>query len=192
MRVFLALEPSIAVCERLVLLQEDLSDPLHHLDGDITWRRAEQLRLIIRGFEIRPDQAAWISGIAKSVVAATGAIEFSLRSTEFLPSAERAQFVAVQVDRGAEAIEALRSALEPELLAAGVSPEATEWVPKVQLGRLRTLQYRPTLSGVARPYSETEFGVTKAESAVLVTTDLVGGRARERQSTRLLFGGHAP
>ncbi|MFT6397219.1 MAG: 2'-5' RNA ligase [Bradymonadia bacterium] len=176
----------------MVLLQEDLSDPLHHLGGDVTWRRGEQLRLVIRGFDLRPEQAGWLSGITKSIVAATAPIEFSLKSTEFLPSSERAQFVAVQVDHGADAIRQLRAALEPELAAAGVSPEETEWTPMVQLGRLRTLQYRPTLSGVVRPYSETDFGVTTADSAVLVTTELVGGRARERQSKRFTFGADAP
>ncbi len=192
MRAFLALEPSIAVCERLVLLQEDLSDPLHHLGGDITWRRGEQLRLVVRGFDLRPEQAGWVAGIAKAVVSASPPIEFSLKSAAFLPSADRAQFVGVRVDSGLEAIQALRAALEPELLAAGVEAEATEWAGMLQLGRMRTLEYRPTLSGVVRPYSETDFGSSKTESAVLVTTELVAGRTRERQSRRFVFGADAP
>jgi 2'-5' RNA ligase len=191
MRAFLALEPSIAVCERLVLLQEDLSDPIHHLDGEVAWRRGDQLRLLVRGFEIEPAQLRWVEGALAQALSPLRPIEFTVQGTRFVPSEECARFLVVGVEIATEDVDQLRAAIDPVLTSVGVAPAPQKWVPELVLGRLRTVDRHPRLGGIVRAFSETLHGTTTAGSAVLTTTELAGGRVRAKQSRRFVFTGDA-
>lgn len=191
MRAFLALEPSLAVCERLVLLQEDLSDPIHHLDGEVAWRRGDQLRVLIRGFEISPSQLRWVEGALAQALAPLKPIEFTVRGTRFTPSEDCARFLVAGIEIDADVLASLQRVVDSVLQGAGVRAEDREWAPELVIGRLRTVDRHPRLGGVVRAFSETLHGTTTASSAVLTTTELSSDRVRSRQSRRFVLSGDA-
>lgn len=191
MKAFVALEPSIAVCERLVLLQEDLDDPIHLLGGEIAWRRGDQLRVLLRGFDVEPNHIGWLEGALAESLAALAPPTFSLRGTRFLPSEDRAQFLVTEAASQDGSLERVVSVVNDVLDARGIPRSAGEWRPLLQVGRLRTTDLSPRLHGVARPFSETEYGATTADSAVLWTSTLAAGSLRTRQVRRLPFESRA-
>lgn len=191
MRAFVALEPSIEVCERLVLLQEDLADPIHLLGGEIVWRRGDQLRVLLRSFETDPSQLGWIEGALAEALARLKPPSFVIHSTRFLPSEDRAQLLVADVVPDSDGLAVAIATINEVLASRGIAAPLSEWQPLLQIGRLRTTDLSPRLHGVARPFSETPYGSSTCHSAVLSTTTVSRGRLRARQVRRLPFDSDA-
>ena len=174
--------------ERLVLLQEDVADPIRLLGGEITWSTAERIRLNLRGGEINPDALHWLRGALRELGEDAKAPEFSVRGARFLPDETTSRLMVAGIGDGLESVETLRERVD-EATRTLMEDEAGAWAPLIQLGRLRVESDPPTLAGVLRPFSETDFGQTTASHLILVATEVVRGAATSRLVERIPLRG---
>ncbi|MCB9507110.1 MAG: hypothetical protein H6698_03360 [Myxococcales bacterium] len=176
MRLFLCLEPAVRVCERLSLLQEDLTDPLHLLGADVSWTRPERLGVVVWSSPVDvTEDVAWLRSSLRESLPRAGAQTFSVSGARFAPgpSAPRLIVAGVTGELG-ELTRAVDDALPAGLPAGG---DGAEGVAVVQVGRVRGAS-PGSLAGVLTPYEATQFGETTAQTAVLFSTSLQGTRAQ--------------
>lgn len=191
LRLIVAIEPAIPVAERLVLLQEDLADPLHLLGAETRWVAPESLRLTLVAAEIEPGAVAFARIAVRESAATVEPVTFSLRGSRFVLDESQPRLVAVSVEHGAEAIAALRDRVFSALAPVGIAPPETPWEPLLAVGRLQTNAHTPPLTGVLRPYSETSYGESTAADLLVATTELHGARVRTRIVDRVALAAGA-
>ena len=89
MHLVVAIEPSVAIVEQLIVMQEDLADPLRQLGADVDWTPAEQVRLVLRisAAAERGDRAR-AREVLRSLAKNTVAPQISVHGAFFSPSPE--------------------------------------------------------------------------------------------------------
>lgn len=191
MRLIVALEPAIPVAERLVLLQEDLADPLHLLGAETRWVAPESLRLTLVAAEIDPGALAFARIAVREAVASAAPFAFTVQGSRFVPDEAQPRLVTVAVTEGADAVASLRDRVFAALAPVGIVAPETPWEPMLAVGRLQTNAHTPPLTGVLRPYSETSYGESTATDLLVATTELSGARVRTRVVDRVTLSGTA-
>lgn len=190
MRLSLCIDLAIPVVERLVLLQEDLEEPFHHLGIDAAWTPAERLRFGLRilpnadpsvELRLRESLRAMVTAIAPFSVETFGA--------RFAPSEAQAQYVVAGHREGADALSGCLRQVDAALETLGVTQDVRPKDPLVAVARLRTEREAPIVSGVLRPYSETVFGTTRVEEWVLYRSEVSRGKEQVRQIERFRLQG---
>lgn len=201
MRVIIAIEPSIAVVERIALLQEDLADALHALGFDAAWNRAHEIRLVLWTGDMEDGELGHARIALRERLADLGPFEFDTRGTHFAPGEDSPRLLVVEAARGAEQLGTLRAAVVEALGGSAgadgsaavdgrpLEGEAPEWRPLIRVGRMKTSHATHPASGVLRPYSETAYGTSAVTDVLVVTTELVGGRVRSRLVDRVDLAG---
>lgn len=188
MRLTVAIEPALPVAERLVLLQEDLADPLHHLTADAAWVPAESLRLVLDTRPMDEGALAFARTAVHDACRLAAPFEMQVVGASFVPTPEQPRLVAVTVV-ATDALTALQARIEEALRPVSPPPTEVPWRPMISLGRLKTDDRTLPLGGVLRPYSETEFGITQVHDLVLSVTETRRGKVYSRQLDRLSLSG---
>lgn len=185
MRLILTADLAIPVVERLVLLQEDLDEPFHHLNVDVHWVPADRIRLGVHVWTDAPDEAVLRYREAlRTISRSISALSFETCGMRFAPSEEMAQYVMAGVQDDADTLGALHRRVQRASEDLGGARATRPWAPLTAIGRLRTAGAPPLLSGVLRPYSETSFGATRCTELALYRADLVRGAEQIRQVER--------
>ncbi len=190
MRLTIALEPAIPVAERLILLQEDLSDPFHLLGADARWVPPESIRLVLYTGEIEQGALGFARVALREALQTVAPFDYETYGSRFVPDENQPRLVAVGTRAGAEALSALRDVTLTALRPTGPTDEdQLEWRPLTAIARLKTQPGTPPLTGVLRPYSETEYGTSRAVDVVVSVTEVHGGQVRARQLERIPLAG---
>ncbi|MFT5992893.1 MAG: 2'-5' RNA ligase [Flavobacteriales bacterium] len=182
MKLSLIADLSIPVVERIVLLQEDLDDPLHYLNVDVTWFPAERIRLTLCDFRGDID-AARMRLLSELSTLVSSHADFSVRTVgaEYAPSESRPRLAIVRHEphAGLLALREAACALGAEL---ALTPDDTPWSPVTAFGRIKGPSDR--LQGVLRPYQDTPFGESNICELLLVSSQVRRGRAESRVERR--------
>lgn len=189
MRVVIAVEPSIEVAERLVLLQEDLADSLHALGVDAVWTRGDELRLILRVADLDEGELGYARATVREHVAPLKPFRIETRGSTFLPDDATPRLLAVDTGDGDEHLTILRDAVQTGLSRLALPEEPTPWRPLIRVGRMKTSHASNPLTGVLRRFSDTSYGHTDVTSLIITTSELVDGRVRTRLVDRLPLAG---
>jgi 2'-5' RNA ligase len=182
-----AIEPSVAIVEQLIVMQEDLADPLRQLGADVDWTPAEHVRLVLRisATAERGDRARArevLRSLAKNTVAPT----ISVHGAFFAPSPEVPRMVTVRAH--CPDLDGLQHRIDGGLEAAGFGADDRTWQSWILVGRLNASREQPRLSGVLDRWSNTSFGTFTARELVVSTTRLDGATLRTAIDDRIAFG----
>lgn len=190
MRLSLCIDLAIPVVERLVLLQEDLEEPFHHLGIDAEWTAAERLRYAMRVIpDADPSVELRLREVLRTMVSAIAPYRVETFGAQFAPSEEQAQYVVAGHRGGADALASHGRQVEAALETLGVAREVRPAIPVVSLARLKTEREAPVVSGVLRPYSETSFGESEVREWVLYRSEVSRGKEQVRQVERFVLKG---
>lgn len=188
-RLIYALEPGLPVIDRLLLLQEDLAEPLRQLGAEVRWTAADQLRLVLRVLDVPAGAAVdRLRDQARSVARSHGEFSFGVFGTAFDPTEDAARLLYAGTGPEDAGVAELRRRLDRAIEDAGVPLDPRPWFPRILLGRLRTPRGPVDLEGVLRRHAETDWGRHPIREMVVLQSTLQAGVARMRVVERLAFG----
>jgi 2'-5' RNA ligase len=178
----LSVEPSIAVVERLALLQEELARPLHHLDAEVLWTPAEHIRLNLRVLDeldtgvmqrLRVALHQWSRTMAPPRWRMRG-VQWVGGGAAGLP---RLLACSAESTDGDTSLASLQRSVDSIVQQVGAGRAERPWAPWVQLGRLRTEagQPLPRLEGVLDAWSGQDWGQSRSPDMVLMRSEGRGG-----------------
>lgn len=188
MRVIVAVEPSIAVVERLVLLQEDVSDALHALGVDAVWNRADELRLVLTAHDMSEGDLGHARMALRETLGALQPVPFETKGTTFEPSEDSPRILAAGTGEGADALARLRASVVDALVRLSLPPDLGEWRPLLRVGRMKTSHASNPVQGVIRAYADTSYGRSTAHEVLVVASEAVGGKVHTRLVDRVPIG----
>lgn len=190
MRLILTTDLAIPVVERLVLLQEDLDEPFHHLNVHAEWTSADRIRLAVHVWPEAPDEALLrFREALRAIASATPPASFETVGASFAPDESAARYIVAGTRAGADGLRALHRRVQAASEELGGRASRVPWEPYVSVARLKTPGAPPLLEGVLRPYSETPFGETRADELVLYRAELSRGAESLRQIERFALRG---
>lgn len=189
MRLILSVEPSIPTVERIVLLQEELDSPMHHLGCDVRWTPADAIRLNLK---IVPNaEESMILRMReqlRTIARSRRPFDVSWMGASFYPSLARPRMVTTRATQGGGELEAIRRQVEAAFEAQGLAPDSRPWEPQILVGRVGSERDAPRLDGVLDRYEETPFGETHVRELVLFKTSVVHGEFRSDVVNRFELG----
>lgn len=187
MHLVVAIEPSVAIVEQLVVMQEDLADPLRQLGADVEWTPAEQVRLVLRvSANAERGDLARAREVLRTLAKNTVAPTISVHGAFFSPTPEVPRMVMVRAH--CPDLDALQHRIDGGLETAGLGADERAWQPWILVGRLHSSREQPRLSGVLERWSATSFGTFTARELVVSSTRLEGATVRSSIDDRIAFG----
>lgn len=185
----LAFELALPVVDRLLLLQEELDEPLHQLGCDVRWTTGDALRLVVRAFDdvdeaLMPRLRDTLSVVAR----ADGPFRIATHGTRLLPTIETPRLVAVGTLGGSDRLEAIKRRIDGACESLGLPADPRPWAPMVKVGRLLTPGGAPRLQGVVSAWEQTAWGESELREMVLVRSGLVRHEAVTRVVARFELG----
>lgn len=173
MRLFVALDLAIPVVENLVLLQEDLHEPLEALGLTPRWTDAANIHLTLRFLGAVDDALVHrIRDKLREACDESPLFDLRTRGTGAFPGTDCPRILWAGVGEGGDALEALRARVEAGLDDLGLEGDPRPFHPHITLGRMRTEGNRADVGAALAPYSETEFGVTQVKDIALMQSQL--------------------
>lgn len=139
-RLFVAVDLSIKVVERLVLVQEELADSVSKRDDvDVRWVDAPNIHVTLKFLgETDPALAELVDERLAALVRPLFPFEVRCEGLGAFPGVDSARVLWAGLDpKGAEVMGLLRLAIERELHELGFGPDEREYKPHVTLGRVR-------------------------------------------------------
>jgi 2'-5' RNA ligase len=188
LRVVIAIEPAIPVAERIVLLQEDLTDPFRLLGAEVEWTPAERLRLVLGTVVLEERLLGHVRDQLRARLADVAPVRFETTGALFVPDTSSPRLLAVGTGGGAEALTSLHELVAALLSEVGAPLPDRPWKPWMQVARLRTGPTTSPLDGTVRPYSETQFGATDADEVLLGRAEVTAGAPRHTVVDRIVLG----
>lgn len=171
-RLFLALDLSIAVAERMVLIQEELARVLPK-EASARLVAPENIHVTLKF--IGEVDALMVPVIATRITEVTRPLfpfEFRCIGAGCFPSNEAAQIVWAGLDdQGAEVMGLLHQTFENELENVGISPDPREYRPHVTLARLRA-ERAVDVTGFIETLSDVDLGVNYVRDVILFASEL--------------------
>ncbi len=178
MRYIIAIEPAISVAERLVLLQEELDDPIRQLGADVRWTPAIHLRLVLRILsDLDEASSHHLFGELDEWFTHRKSFEFSIGGTQMLPSEDLPRMITVGPSECA-GLGDLRDGLNDFLSKHGVASEPLAWEPSMLIGRIVSPDRPPALHGLVNAYTDTAYGSTTVREIVTCRSEVIAGIAR--------------
>ncbi|MEZ4461092.1 MAG: RNA 2',3'-cyclic phosphodiesterase [bacterium] len=188
MRLFIGLELSIAVTEKLVLIQDELARVLPK-DVDIRFVAPERIHVTLKFIGETPEEMVPV--IATRVAEmARPLFPFEFKAVGFgaFPALDNARIVWAGLDaQSAEVMDLLRQTLERELEAIGIVPDDREYRPHVTLGRMKSAK-AVNISEWAAQLADTELGASYVRDIILFASDLGKEGAEYRVLQRFALG----
>lgn len=188
-RLWVGIEPSIPVVDRIAVLQEELAEPLHQLGVRVQWIGPEAFRYMLRSVPFVDDAFPGLVRDAVSRIArASGPFDLQTEGTRLQPSLEIPRTVTVGAGEGSDELERLATRVDAALQAAGGPVESRPWTAELLVGRLSTPQRAVDLRGVIEGYARTRYGVTFCRELVVLVSEVVGSDVRWSTISRAELG----
>lgn len=190
MRFIVSVELAIPVVERLVLLQEELNEPIQASHGAVRWTAPEHLRLNLMIFpSLETGTVQRLQETLSALAQARAPLPFMTRGTDARKVQGSARLVTTRVDQGSDALQELQQALNDEAEATGYESDPRPWTPRILLGRLATPHAQVSdFDTLFAPYEDTAWGETRAQELVLYRSEIVGKSERIRVVKRFALG----
>ncbi len=170
MRVFLAVELSSTVRDRIAALQDEWKPRIQ----SARWVRPENLHLTLRFLgEVEPSVVAALAETLPQSVRGCQPFSFSLRGGGCFPNAKRPRVVWVGVDPVPDELYRLQRAAEDTVHQQGFGPEGRGFEPHLTIARFKT-QKTPekSVAPVMKALEGRDFGETRVSEFVLFESRL--------------------
>ncbi len=175
-RLFIAVDLSIAVVEKLAILQEDLQRQFSSRVGDglnVRWVEAPNIHLTLKFLGETED--ALLPMIAQKLEKLGQPLfpfEVECQGVGFFPDISRPRILWAGMDtRGGEVLGLLQQAVERDLEELGIAEETREFLPHITLGRVRTTKAVDVSETIER-FSDMRFGKSYIKDIVLYESRL--------------------
>lgn len=191
-RLFISVDLSIAVVERLTRLQDEIVTRLGGHE-DLALRRVDPANIhVTLKFlgEVHDDLINEIEMRLDRLVKPLFPFEVHCRGLGAFPSTENARIVWAGLDeKGAEVMELLRQAIQQDLDALGFEAESRPYKPHVTLGRIRG-SAEPDLTELYKGLDDLDFGSSYIRDLVLNASSLHADGPRYTVLNRFNLGEH--
>lgn len=172
--IVVGLEPAIPACEHLLLVQEDVSEPLRQLGAEPRWTPAEELRVPLALFRTLPGETLSLLVEQVRLIARTeGEPEFAVAGSRFLPSDDVPRLLVADLDP-CPALQRLRDRVRTAAGQLGLEADPDPWLAAIRVGRLQTPDSFMPLRGVLGDPSTSGSVSTRARE--LVVWEIRGGK----------------
>lgn len=190
MRFIVSVELSIPVVERLVLLQEELNEPIEAAGGAVRWTAPEHLRVNLMVFpHLESGTVQRIQETLRSIAAHAQPFSMETMGTNVAKVPSTARLVTSTIEQGADLLAALRAELHDNAELIGFDQDPRPWRPLVLVGRLATPYGKSVdFDQLFAPYAQTPWGETVARELVLYRSEIVGKSERIRVVKRFALG----
>ena len=188
-RLFVAIEPSVNIVEKLVLVQEDLSPILHSRGAKARWFDAPNIHLTLKF--IGEVDAAILSVVAVCLKEISERHEPFRINTEGIfafPTGDRPQIIYAGLSVGREHLESLRETIEVRMEEIGIQRDARLFLPHLTIGRVRTSNERVDLTDVIGALKNINFGYSMIRDVTLFRSTLVASGANYEVVKRAPLG----
>ncbi|OIP39077.1 MAG: 2'-5' RNA ligase [Deltaproteobacteria bacterium CG2_30_63_29] len=175
-RVFAGIEIDLRVCEKLVLVQEDLQGLIRQRLGKVTWVRPQNLHVTLKF--VGEVEASLVERLQGAVATTAGKVEpFSFKTSGVgaFPEGNRPRILYSPITEGVDELVSLARGLDEAFSELGIAREAKDFVPHITLGRVKTPQVRIEMTDVVAALSELPLGTTMVRDVVLFES-LLGPR----------------
>jgi len=173
MRAFIAVDLSIPVVNNLVLLQEDIDEPIDLCLGVVRWTKPQNIHLTLKFLGEVDDALVYRARDVLRVICETQPIfEFQTKGTGAFPSLERPRILYAGTAVGSDDLAALRERIEQGLEELGVDRDTRPFKAHVTLGRIKTPRIPVDAAEFLTPFTDTVFGTTQVKDLVLYESEL--------------------
>lgn len=189
-RVFAGVDLHLSVCEKLILMQEDLHPIIKQREARVRWTAPENLHVTLK--YIGEVDRSLIRHLHKAVETATAKHKpflFMCAGLGAFPGGDCPRILHVPVTENAEKIEALASDIEEALAEIGFAEAAQPFHPWVTLGRVKTRSERIDLRDVMEALQGLKLGATEVRDVVLYESLLTPKGAQYRVLSRVHLAG---
>lgn len=172
-RVFAGIEIDLGVCEKLVLVQEDLQSLIRQRQAKVSWVKPQNLHLTLKF--VGEVEASLVERLQGALAEAVGKIEpfpFKTSGIGAFPDGDRPRILYSAISEGVEGLNHLVDAIESAFAELGIARETKPFVPHITLGRVKTPQVRIEMTDVVTALSELPLGVTTVRDVVLFESTL--------------------
>ncbi len=173
-RLFIAVDLSIKVVERLVLAQEELARAVEEIDDvDMRWVDAPNIHVTLKFLgEVDSSITPLVEERLEKLVRPLFPFEVRGVGLGAFPEPSSARVLWAGLDpKGAEVMGLLRLALERELEQIGFAPDEREYRPHVTLGRVRA-RTPADLSDLLDRFEAMDFGDCYVRDLILFESKL--------------------
>ncbi|WP_158542278.1 RNA 2',3'-cyclic phosphodiesterase [Lujinxingia litoralis] len=193
-RLFIAVDLSINVVERLVLFQDELRERLRSGYGDdlrVRWTHAENIHLTMKFLgDTSPELVSMLESTLQRLTEPLFPFEVECRGFGAFPEPARPRILWAGLDaKSAEVFGLLQQALERDLQELGVPADPREFLPHITLGRLKS-RAAPNLAELQTPFESVSFGKSYIKDLVLYESHLRHDGPRYQVVSRFPLGTH--
>lgn len=188
-RLFIAVDLSISVVERLALLQREWAAALRDADVRISWVAPENIHLTLKFLgELGEPLVPMIEQTLATLVRPLFPFEVGCQRVGAFPDPRRPRILwAGLEDKGAEVIGLLRQAIEQDIDRLGIAPDDRPFHPHVTLGRVKSLEACDMRDLVAS-LGAYDFGSSFIKDIVLYESILTSSGPEYRVRNRFSLG----
>jgi len=190
-RLFLAVDLSIAVVEKLVALQEELDERIRDdFEGvRVRWTDAPNIHVTLKF--LGDTEASLVSLLEETLAGLVEPLfpfEVHCRGLGVFPHPTRPRILWAGLEpEGAEVMGLLQQAIDKDLGELGFQPEEREYRPHITLGRVKT-RNAPSLGPIVDTYRELTFGSSYIRDIVLYASTLTDEGPRYEVVNRFGLG----
>ena len=168
MRVFICFDLSVPTVNNLVLLQEELREPIVELGGKVRWTPPENIHLTLKFLgETDDDMVFQIRSKLRDVAKQHPMVEAETVGTGAFPNAKVPRIIWVGTGTGSDAIITLQQNIETSLETLGIQKDDRSFKPHLTIGRIKTRKQRVNLEPILLPHSDKTFGVSLVKDFAL-------------------------
>jgi 2'-5' RNA ligase len=185
---FLAVDVSLEMVERIVMVQEDLSPLVKERGGRSRWVSAPNIHLTLKSIgEVDEALLVDICEVVEKLASSLVPFKVSVKGLGFFPSMQMPRVLCSRVDQGLELVERLQKVLDNRLLSIGIAKDERPFEAMLHIGRVLTPDGSIDLSDLEGT-DEVDFGHTYIKSIMLVQTELSKKGPGERTYRRFVLG----
>lgn len=188
-RLFIAIELSPEVRERLAELISDMRKAAQFTAAAPSWSRAEASHLTLQFLgDTAEDKVPALAGALDRAVATLAPFEVALRGVGGFPSLKRPRVLWLGVAEGEAGLRAAQRAVVRETQALGIVPEDRPFRPHLTLARIKSNKAIELLMQRLRRFTSKSAGKFLAEEIVLFRSQLHPDGARYTALHRARMG----
>ena len=192
-RVFVGVDLDLTVCEKLVLVQEDLLPIVRDRQAKVRWVPAPNLHLTLKFIgETEDAMIHRIRDVLNAIAAEQDPFSLVLSGVGAFPDAKKPRILYAASTKGTEDVKALAGAVESALVDIGLPAETRAYSPHVTLGRVKTPSRRLDVSDVVEALGELPLGTTEIRDLILFKTHMGTRGAHYEVVSRHRFRGVHP
>ena len=168
LRVFIGIELSLGVCEKLSIVQEDLRPLVKERGGKVKWVEVDNIHLTLKFLgERHYENLLHVRDLMRGVAAKVKPFWLELEGLGGFPEDKEPRVLFAKVKEGEAALAKLVEGLDEALEGAGIQRDSRPFHPHVTLGRVNQEKYPLSLEDVIEALGSVPLGRTEVLECIL-------------------------